>query len=250
MNSPPGWYYQTALNFQSDGNPIAPEIALKILIQAQQSLPHLSFNWTIWNRPKSGETLLFTPYNPQQPNQIGDDGYCWSSYGQTQVLSFGQISMEVTRYNDGYVIGEKFVSMTKTRFRISVPDSKLQLIQYFAVNPAIQPHPRPVAAPVSFVKPVMVKQQAAAAAASVQRPMTSSSKKNNPIAGSLSKKKAALAAEANGRQAIPVAHEEDEDLSSDEYEILPVKDVSLARFQRNHDFMGEIFSNVTTGKIQ
>ena len=67
-------------------------------------------------------------------NDLADDGYNWMNRGRTDTIPTHQksISIEATRFFDGYVPGEKTVSMTKTFYRFAGQQTSLYFVHYMA----------------------------------------------------------------------------------------------------------------------
>lgn len=65
-------------------------------------------------------------------NDLADDGYNWMNRGRTDTIPTHQksISIEATRFFDGYVPGEKVVSMTKTFYRFAGQQTSLYFVHY------------------------------------------------------------------------------------------------------------------------
>lgn len=70
---------------------------------------------------------------------LSDDGYCWMNRGRTDVIPTHQksISIEATRFFDGYCPGDKYISMTKTFYRFAGQQTSLFFVHYMSHPPGI-----------------------------------------------------------------------------------------------------------------
>lgn len=74
--------------------------------------------------------------------ELSDDGYYWMNRGRTDTIPTHQksISIEATRFFDGYAPGDRNVTMTKTFYRFAGQQTSLYFVHYMI--PPTGTHPR------------------------------------------------------------------------------------------------------------
>jgi hypothetical protein len=277
MNSNSGFYCKASINYPIERNPLTPERAYDLLLQAQRVVPQIAFQWVPLNRPKHGEIFLIY----QRNDDIADDGYLWGSMGSVnQCIISPERVINIVSNDDGYSPGDKTVTMTKKRYKHTNSDSFLQLIHYVAVDTKL-----PIQPPVSFPKPqisvlspqgfgrTMVRPPGMIYGARPQvmtmyaqspgtptrpqlvqslfsqpgrsfgtppRPIQLTPAQQQMYQQQLLKQQQMKRTQQQAQQQVDPL--ENEDLSADEYEQMSIQDVCESRYRRNHEFMMELFS--------
>jgi hypothetical protein len=129
-SGPPGHHYAAVASRMVIPQPLNIEQVAIILMKAKKALQQLQFQWVVLNRPATG--IGFVMF--WDGGDLADDGYLWMNRGRTETIATHQksISIEATRFFDGYSPGDKYVTMTRTFYRFAGQPTSLYFVHYMA----------------------------------------------------------------------------------------------------------------------
>ncbi|RKP20794.1 hypothetical protein ROZALSC1DRAFT_27744, partial [Rozella allomycis CSF55] len=209
-------------------------------------------------------------------DEVSDDGYFWASKGEKArfQLEDSQI-LEVTTNEDGYSLGDNYVTITKKLYRLLKSEHPIAIVHYVGVdtnniripvkpcipfpkaatlanNPLMTPRQSssfrppfagsPAASPaLRYASPMNIQKSQIQSLYAPKRPGPTTPQFNMPRQPVLNSQLSIQAAKKKKKGGPDF--DDGEDLSGDDFDNFAVYEVSQARFIRNHDFMSEIFSD-------
>ncbi|KAI0793053.1 hypothetical protein BC629DRAFT_1592965 [Irpex lacteus] len=249
------------------------ELACSMLLRATSLSTQVPFQWTYIDRPPDGQVfLIFVPN--QMPFPL--DGIRYQDQEQRYTIPVGSTrELEVSEIKFGFIPGhDSSASRIRRRYRmIKGGHPQLVLIHYSrgqsipivpSLNQPIRSYPlRPMNEPAVYVigprQGQKVHQNGAAPG-----PMPGPDRGMPPIGfgdpqAMLAQRNNAMEAlerrnraerERSGSMAGRPAPQSraDEDDSADESEMISVRNLALARYRRNHEFMSSVFNQAAFGK--
>ncbi|KAG9295475.1 hypothetical protein G9A89_013504 [Geosiphon pyriformis] len=280
-------FYMANIDYPRYSN-LTPDMAAEMLTKAMNLINQITFSFLYIDRPADGQVYLISL--PPTVEELPPDGFHYldNEMCYKTTLPDGRELLCAER-KGGFAPNDQFTSKIRRRYRLSMGNDNLQLLHYVKleenhrqilnpgvisrtptrkyptpqmqpnmspyarlpqqspmqghvpnpqvvhlVNSTAPPTPTPSASYVQF-------QSRASTSSAILKGVNTSNSKSTGRRGKSAKNKAAAAA---------AAAEEADDPSGDEFDNIKPRDVALARYKMNHDFIEEIFSPHSTSSIK
>ncbi|KAL7752609.1 hypothetical protein RI367_002143 [Sorochytrium milnesiophthora] len=254
-------YYRANISTQYVKQTVPPEKVLECLYTTNSMLASITFGYATVDKPPHGFTMYFLAMSQDEPPP---DGYIWldSEVPKSIPIDSNRVIMMFER-RQGVVPGEHTVSMTKRRYQLQVNGQALQvqLVHYLEADestrsvpvnaanfktparrqPIAQPAASPVQHPPAHLHAASPYMPTATRLQTVGHPSPAVRSPHAAVPATKRKSQVPHTAQRPKQQARTAAPSEDQ-LLADDIPHFSARDVAMARFKRNHEFMEDILS--------
>ncbi|KNE67816.1 hypothetical protein AMAG_12534 [Allomyces macrogynus ATCC 38327] len=228
-------FYRSNRDMADVPYPLRDEMVIDLLAKANTYIGNTTFGFAILDKPHSGYNMMFI-LHPDNQDECPSDGYAWIDKEVVRTVQIDAArSLVAYSRRQGVVPGTDRIAMTRTRYQLfsSNQPMQVQFMHYLAADDKTRSMPIPSNIPIATAArriPVASYSQQPPAPAPTRVP-------THQLVGGVAVPRAASARKPAANPTL---------ISDAQYLAPPVpvtaRDVAVARFKRNHDWMEAILA--------
>ncbi|KAJ3369536.1 hypothetical protein GGF31_005246 [Allomyces arbusculus] len=228
-------FYRSNRDMADVPYPLRDEMVIDLLAKANAYIGNTTFGFAILDKPHSGYNMMFI-LHPDNQDECPSDGYAWIDKEVVRTVQIDAArSLVAYSRRQGVVPGTDRIAMTRTRYQLfnSNQPMQVQFMHYLAADDKTRSMPIPPNIPFATAArriPVASYSQQPPAPAPARAP-------THQLVGGAAVPRAATARKPAANPTL---------ISDAQYLAPPVpvtaRDVAVARFKRNHDWMEAILA--------